>query len=510
MIDFTVMQDLQGKTIVLAVFLFLSICFIIPQLSAAESASLEQGINYYKQENFDEALPLLQKARKEDPASSLAAYYLGITYKKLQNYKEAKAHLIDAVSLTPKIKEALVELIETLYQLGETKEAQKYVEVAETEKIKESETAFLKGLILLKEGNNLDAVAAFEKAKRFDGSISQAADYQIGVAYLKEKKFKEAKDVFRDVIVLDPNSNLADFSNEYVKAIKRKEEAEKPYRITVGAAGQYDTNVLLMPSDATVAANITDEADWREVYTGLGEYRLKVTDRFSVTPQFSFYRAHQNNLGILNVTSYTMTVTPNYNIEKGTIGLPVGYNYTGVGERKYLTTLSATPMLNYLLGKTNMAQFSFQYQKNNFSRSPIVPEENRSSNYFSGGLGWYHFFDENKGFFGLHYGLNKDKTKGANWEYLGNKFNATALYPFWEKFKASIAGEIFLQDFGHTNSIYGKKRGDQVYTVSTMLAYNFWKAAEMQFSYTYVKDKSNIAVYDYNRHIYSLGLQYKF
>jgi len=504
------MQNLQNKTAILVISLFVFSCLLIPRLSAAESASLEQGINYYKQENFDEALPLLQQAQKEDPTSSLAAYYLGITYKKLQNYKEAKTYLIDAVSLTPKIKEALVELIETLYQLDETKEAQKYIEVAETEKIKEAETAFLKGLVLLKEGNNLGAVAAFEKAKQLDGSISQAADYQIGVAYLKEKKFKEAKDVFKDVIVLDPNSNLADFSNEYIKAIKRKEEAEKPYRITVGAAGQYDTNVLLKPSDATVAANITDEADWREVYTGLGEYRLKVTDRFSITPQYSFYRAHQNNLGILNVTSHTATVTPNYNIEKGTIGLPVGYNYTDVGERKYLTTLSATPMLNYLLGKTNMAQFSFQYQKNDFSRSPTIPEENRSSNYFGGGAGWYHFFDENKGFFGLHCGFNKDETEGANWEYFGNKYDATVLYPFWEKFKASIAGEIFTQNFDHRNTIYGVERDDRIYTVSTMLAYNFWKAAELQFSWTFVDDKSSIAVYNYNRHIYSLGLQYKF
>jgi len=504
------MQDLQNKTTVLIVSLFLLIPLLIPQLFAAESTPLEQGISYYKQENYDEALPLLQKARKEDPSSSLAAYYLGITYKKLQNYKEAKMHLIDAVSLTPKIKEALLELIETLYQLGETKEAQKYIAIAETEKIKEAQTAFLKGLILLKEGKNLEAVEAFKSAKQFDGSVSQAADYQIGLAYLKEKRFKEAKSVFKDVMVLDPNSNLADFSDEYVKAIKRKEEAEKPYRITAGAYGEYDTNVLLKPSDTTVAANITGEADWREVYTGLGEYRLKMTDRFSVTPQFSFYRAHENNIGILNVTSYTVTVTPNYNIDKGTIGLPVGYNYTDVGESKYLTTLSATPTLNYLLGKTNMAQATFKYQKNDFTRPAIIPDENRTSNFFAGGLGWYHFFAENKGFFGAHYELDKDDTKGSNWRFLGNRFDATVLYPFWEKFRASLAGEIFLQDFDKTNSVFGKERDDQVYTVSSMLAYNFWKAAELQFRYTFVKDRSNIKVYDYNRNIFGLGLEYKF
>lgn len=502
---------MQKREIFCAVMVSLFCLAVTPsQAPAAESPSLEEGISLYRQENYDEALPLLQKARRENPSSSLAAYYLGITYKKLQNYKEAKAYLIDAVSLTPKIKEALLELIETLYQLGETKEAEKYIEIAETGKIKEAQTAFLKGLVLLKGGDNLGAVAAFEKAKQLDSSVSQAADYQIGLAYLKEKRFKEAKSVFRDVIVLDPNSNLADFSDEYVKAIKRKEEAEKPYRITVGAYGEYDTNVLLKPSDATVATDISDEADWREVYTGLGEYRLKVTDRFSVTPQFSFYRAHQNDLGILNVTSYTATVTPNYNIDKGTIGIPVGYNYTEVGESKYLTTLSVTPTLNYLLGKTNMAQFNFKYQKNNFSRSPIIPDEDRDSNFFAGGLGWYHFFAENRGFFGARYELNKDDTEGSNWRYLGNRFDATILYPFWERFKASLAGEIFLQDFDKTNSIFGEERDDQVYTVSSMLAYNFWKAAELQFRYTFVKDKSNISVYDYDRSIFSLGLEYKF
>ena len=105
------MQIRQTKTgISISILFFLLVCFI-PEIPAADSSTLEQGITYYRQENFDEALPILQKARKEDPSSSLAAYYLGITYKQLQDYKSAKPNLIDAVTLTPKIKEALVELV---------------------------------------------------------------------------------------------------------------------------------------------------------------------------------------------------------------------------------------------------------------------------------------------------------------------------------------------------------------------------------------------------------------
>lgn len=504
---------MQVKQVKIQISILMSLLFLacaVPGTAAAASSALDQGISFYRQENFDEALPVLQKARKEDPSSSLAAYYLGITYKQLQDYEAAKGHLVDAVTLTPKIKEAMVELIDVLYQRGELKEADKYIGIAEKEDIKPAQVAFLKGLVLMKEDKNLDAIDAFKKAKELDSSLTSAADYQTGLAYLKEKKFKEAQGVFKEVIVLDPNSNLSDFSEEYMNAIKRKEAIEKPLRLTFGAYGEYDTNVVLKPSDTTVAADVTDQADWREVYTFVGEYRQKVTDRFSITPQYSFYRAHQNDIGILNVTSHTVTVIPNYNLDKGTVGLPVGFNYTDVGESKYLTTVSASPTLNYMVGGAEMAQFVFRYQKNDFARTPVIPDENRDSNFFAGGAGLYHFFADNTGFVGIRYELNKDYTKGANWKYLGNRFDATILYPFLKRFKAAISGEAFLQDFDNTNTVFGVKRRDNVYTASGFLAYNFWKEAELQFRYTFVKDNSNIALYDYNRHVYSLGLQYRY
>jgi len=494
----------------ISILVSLFLACAIGEISAAESSTLEQGISCYRQENFDEALPILQKARKEDPSSPLAAYYLGITYKQLQDFKSAKLQLIDAITLTPRIKEALVELIDVLYQLGDLKEADKYIDIAEKEDIKPAQVAFLKGLVSMKEDKNLEAAEAFRKAKELDSSLTSAADYQSGLAYLKEKRFKEAREVFKEVIVLDPNSNLADFSDEYMNAINKKEKAERPLRLSFGAYGEYDSNVVLKPSDTTVAANVTDQADWREVYTFLGEYRGKITQNLSISPQYSFYRAHQNSLGILNVTSHTVTVIPNYNLDKGTVGLPVGFNYTDVGESKYLTTISASPTLNYMVGKAEMAQAVFTYQKNDFSRAPVIPDEDRDSNYLAGGLGIYHFFADNTGFFGFRYGLNKDFTKGVNWKYLGNRIDATVLYPFFKRFKAAISGEAFLQDFDDTNTVFGVERRDRVYTASGMLAYNFWKDAELQFRYTFVKDNSNITLYNYDRHVYSFGFQYRY
>ncbi len=480
------------------------------QAPAADSSTLEKGILLYKQENFDEALPVLKKAKEEDPKSALAAYYLGITYKQLQNYKEAKIQLIDAVSLTPKIKEALMELVEVLYQLNELNEAKSYIEIAEKENIKPTQVAFLKGLVLLKNGENLDAITAFEKAKELDNTLTQAAEYQIGLANLKEKRFQEAKKAFKDIIVLDPNSDLAQLSNEYMEALKRKETAERPFRATLNVSGQYDTNVLLKPGDDTLAANITNESDWREVVTFMGQYKQKVAKRLTIEPQYSMYFAHQNKIGAYDVLSHTVSVTPNYYFDKATLGITTSYNYTDVGREKYLTTISVSPLANLIVGKNHMFQGNFKYQDKDYARTPTIADEDRNSDDYGGGLGYFFFFAENKGFFGLHYGINKEDTEGINWEYLGNRFTASLLYPFLEKFKLSLAGDAFLQNFDNSNTIFNVKRHDKVFTASSMLAYNFWKAAELQFRYTYIKDHSNIAIYDYDRSIYSLGVEYKF
>lgn len=70
--------------------------------------TLEKGIGLYKHENYDEAIGVLKKARLEEPQSTLAAYYLGLTYKQTQDYNAAVPHLRDAITMSPKIIGALI------------------------------------------------------------------------------------------------------------------------------------------------------------------------------------------------------------------------------------------------------------------------------------------------------------------------------------------------------------------------------------------------------------------
>ncbi len=471
---------------------------------------LEKGIGQYKHENYEEALISLKSARENNPTSTLAAYYLGLTCKQLQDYSGAIPHLRDAVTYVPKIKGALIELIDCLYQTNQLDEARTWIVEAEKEGIRPAQTAFLKGLVLLKSEEPDAAVAEFKKAKELDKTMTQACDYQIGVAYLREKKFPDAKRAFQEVVLVDPSSNMANFANEYKDAIERREELTKPLRLSFGAAWQYDDNVVLLPSDTSIVTAIANKGDSREVYTANAEYNKRFNDNFGVKGQYFFYYAKQNDLGFYDILSNTFAIQPTIYLKDGLLTFPTGYNHLRVNDKYYLSTPSTSGIYNFMVGKSNMGQVYLRYQYRDYIWDPSILDEDRDGNDFGAGVGWYFFFMKNKGFLNLRYGLNKEWTNGNNWEYLGNRVSATILIPAMEKLNLTVSGDVFLQNFSNSNSVFNIYRKDQVYTLSSLIAYKFYKDSEIQLQYTFVKDASNISLYDYNRNIYSAGVEIKF
>lgn len=155
-----------------------------------------------------------------------------------------------------------MELIGVLYELYEQRtlqEAKKWIEVAEKKDIYPAKIAFLKGLILRKAGKNQEAIAAFEKAKGLDKTLSESADSQIAMCYLLDGSLEEAPRRFQVAVQADPRSDLASFARRYQDMVENQLELERPFRFTLGVFGQYDTDVVLRPTQTALAPDITGE-----------------------------------------------------------------------------------------------------------------------------------------------------------------------------------------------------------------------------------------------------------
>ncbi|MBI5886215.1 MAG: tetratricopeptide repeat protein [Deltaproteobacteria bacterium] len=438
--------------------------------SAPESRNIINGKENLKAENIEEAIEDFKLAREEAPGSAVAAYFLGIAYKKALAYDDALKNLSDAVTLVPAVSEAVLELAEVHYQLGDYDKAMENLRLAEGLGVKPAETAFIKGLIFLKQGRNREARGSFRRAKSLDATLTQNADYQIAMASLRDGNLDEAKEIFREIIVRDPNADIAQFAKQYMDVVASKLKADRLLKITVDLQYQYDDNVLL----------------------------------------YSFYNISHRNLASHDVMSHTFSLVPGYNSEIGSFSAIMSYNYTMVDDFKYIQTYSVTPTYQFSTGRGHFASVFVKAQKKEYIRPAFIPEEDRDSDEWGAGASWYYLLAENSGFFNISYAFNHEDTQGTNWQYNGHKLGAGLSYPVTASVRFNLGGEAYLQDFEDKNTVFNKVRKDKTYTGSSTLSYAVTDDIDAQLQYNFVRGDSNVTVYDYQKNVYSAGIEARF
>jgi predicted negative regulator of RcsB-dependent stress response/predicted porin len=520
--------------IVLANLLF--VAYFIAPACAAGKATLEDGIAQYKEENYEEAIELLTQVRQQEPGSSEAAFFLGMAHKQILDFPKAEENLRDAVTLTPKIKEALLDLADVLYQQGKLEESKHWIDIAEKEHIFPARTAFFKGLILVKENKNNGAIAAFEEAKKLDPSFTQAAEFQIGVCLIKEKKLDLAKARFQAVVTSDPLSDLAAFAREYQEMVNERLYIERPLHLTVGILGGYDTNIVSRPVEAIPGVDITDEAgstlstSVRLDYTPKIEGPWLFNARYSAASAVNSKHTHSHDS-----FANSFSASPGYNFGRFAVNLNASYTNvllrtdpnppptgdTSPGYKRYLDYTSIGPAIRAMVNQNNIVEFFAGYDKKNFhNQSPTGPDGVRDSVGPRVYVSWIWLFRENS-FLNLRYDYSRENTDGRNWKNKGDRLTANVSFPVLPKEAAKrvgpvtmqLTGSLFLQNYANEvkfSNVITETRKDKVYTGSVGLTWKFWKHASLIAQYTRTESNSNVSLYEYNRDQYQAGFEFRY
>jgi len=507
---------------------FLSVLFFVMfTLSGIALADdlIEKGLAQFRAENYEEALLLLKEAREADPKSSPAAFYLGLTYKQVGDFREAIRNYRDAVSLVPSIKDAYIELIEMLYNINEFGEAKEWANKAEALGIKPANAAFLRGLILLKENKNRDAITAFAQSKERDKSFTQPADFQIALALAKERRLSDARKTLKAVIAISPDSELASFAKEYESALAKSLEEYRQWRFAVGAGCQYDTNIISKPS-VSLGPGIDDLPGKK----GSGISNTFRID-FAPMPDGPWFSSAQYNLSTNNylgnhtykydILSQTISLTPGYNFDWGALTAHLSYNHIWLSEDEYMSVFSLKPSFNVVTQSGLIWQLSGGYGKRKMLKPSTDPDENRDGEAYTFSAGYIYPFDEGKGMFNLKYEYSLDGAKGNNWDNNGSRLSLVLLMPLKEKINLMFSGDAFIQKYANHNTFTGAlhgpgfpdtptKRLDKTYTASAGILWELLKTLNLNINYTFTRADSNFAVYDYSRNMFSAGLEYSF
>jgi hypothetical protein len=164
-----------------------------------------------------------------------------------------------------------------------------------------------------------------------------------------------------------------------------------------------------------------------------------------------------------------------------------------------------------MVGRNQMAQCSLQYTLNNYAWVQTNHDEKRDSNDYLASLGWFYFFGKNReGFLNMRYAMDYNDAQGCNWDYLGNRFTIVTMIPLAKRTKLSVACDYLKRGYRKTNSVYHESRTDNVFTFSNMLAIEIFKNTDLEVQFTFLKNQSSIATYEYVRKVASAGVKYKF
>jgi len=497
------------KAVICLLFMMFISSGLAGNLNAAENF-LERGIAEFKAENYEEALEFLIKAREQQPASSMAAYYLGLTYKQMGNYRESAKQLTDAIRLGPPVEDAYPELVRVLYNRNQLHEAKDWIAKAERQGIALGRITFLNGLVLLKEGKSAEAIGAFKRAKEIDPSLRQACDLQMAMIYAKQRRFAQAKESLNAVISINPASEAADFAKEYEDVFTRGLKTYKPWWATAGISYRYDDNVVLKPSTTIPGVVITGQRD-SSVITTLGfGFTPLLSEPWFFNAQYYFYADTHFPQHKADFLYQTVSLTPGYQFPNGAITLPVAYSHVWLDDRQYMAVAVAKPTVSFMFLPNHIGQFSVQYARREMLKSPVNENEDRDANIYLLSPGYIYSFSGGKGIFNLKYEFSRDEAEGRNWENTGSRISLGLLVPVVSKLSLTFSGDVFLQHFDHTHTLFGVKRRDKTYFGSGGIVYEIFKGFSLNLLYSHTRADSNIPVYDYKRNEYTIGAQYTF
>ncbi len=509
----------------LIAFLFSGLLIAAPSLAVTpyDDVLVKQAAKNLEQENLEEALEDLTQAWQKGTRTAEKAFLLGVVYRKMLNYPKAQEYLEQAVSLKPNFPEARRLLADTLLALDKTDLA--VVQLRELERMgyQPAQTAFLQGMAATKQKRYAEAVEYFRKAEQ-DPSLAQEAKLQISLALAAQNRLKEAKQKLDELVALAPQTQAAGFAQRYSNALERRIKEISPFHFYATLGLDFDSNVTVQPGNAAAAQLVSGKGDMVYTYSATLEYNFFPTKPYGLLAQYYVMQNFHPRLSTFDQWTNILGLVPMYQFAHSKLWIPMSFNYIDLQSDKYYTAYILAPTYLYMatpkIGlelKLRAAKEYYWFDNSLENLQFPFPQDRRTDQSYGGGLGMYYFFKEQEGFVQGRFSYQHNFASGSNWDVSSFQFFLMAQYPFTSKFKGSMFVNLLLEPydnkwFGVTSlfevpAIHAK-RHDTTLIYGVNAIYEIYRGLEFKVQYYLIRDYSNIAIYDYTRHI--VGCQFGF
>jgi tetratricopeptide (TPR) repeat protein len=477
-------------------------------------ALVDQARQELGRENYEEAHDLLTRAWQAGVRTPETAFLLGRTYRSMLNYQEARWYLQEAVRLQPDYREAQLLLADTLVGLDQAAQALPVLKELEAAGYEPGQTNYILGLAHYKEQNYSLAGQYFRKAQQ-DPRLAQEAKFQEAMALAAQNRLRDAKRTMVEAIDLDPQTATAGFAQGYAASLDRRLKDYQRFRFTAFGGFDYDSNVSLQPGEAAGSVPVAGKNDVLWSLTASLEYNLMRPGPFALWAYYGYYQNFHHKLTDFDLLSNTTGVVPSYTWTQSRLWMPYTFNYSVVGYRPYSTSHALSPTYLYLFTPKIGVEAGVQWARRDYWFPTFIDEDNRSGDVFGATMACYYFLKEQEGYLQARFSYERDFTRGRNWDSNSYRFGLALLYPVTDKWKVKATGDLILQPYDNywVNGIPGAvnpKRYDNIFIGGLEITRIIYKGLEINAHCYYIRDESNIALYDYDRVITGVQLGYRY
>lgn len=504
----------RGLMLVAAAILALAIVGPAWAISPYDDVLVDKGITDLKQENYEEALDELTQAWQQGTHTARKAFLLGQVYRATLNYPKALEFLEEALKLQPQYPEAQLLLADTLVTLNRPEPAREQLEKLEAAGYRPAEVAMLRGQVAAKQGDYGKAVDYFRRAQQ-DPALAQRAKFQMSLALAAQNRLKEAEQVMGEVIALEPQSQLASFAQKYLGDLSKRARTEGPFHLYAGLGFDYDSNVSLQPGSPSAATQISGKGD--VVFTQFGniEYNPLAGRPFGLNMQYLYYQNFHPRVTGFDLMSHSVGLTPSYTFKNSRLWVPFFFNYTDVQSDKYYTGFDLNPTYLHLVTPKVGVETAVHLVRKYYWTPISIPQDDRSGRTVGGSLGLFYFLKQQQGYLMARFHLEHDYASGANWSNTSYRLLLASLYPVTDKLKFIAFLDLMLQPYDNAfysgdPTVINPNRFDKVLTTGAQVTYEFYKGIEGNVHYYFVRDQSNIPLYNYSRHLVGVQLAYRY
>jgi thioredoxin-like negative regulator of GroEL len=497
-----------------------------PALADSRSQSLyAKGLVPFHNGRWDEAYQLFDQAVKADPDDALALYYRGLTAARRGQPSVAIPDLERAAQLRPNLTHLALDLGITYFDAGQYADATRWLEQAYATAADRFPAAFFLGLTHDRLGDVAKASRYLSEAEK-DPELRPMASYYSGLLQLREGREAEGRASLEQAARGRPDSETARAAQQYLAGaaeVRRPPEPgapvdTKPWSIYGDGRFEYDSNVVLAPSDSSVSGSQTDEADGRVVLGFGGQYRLIKSQSGEISASYDLSQSVHFQLNEFDLQGHRVRLQAVTSPGPVQFGFASTYSFYLLDYESFFQEVLVTPWVTIPEGDAAATQVYYTFRGRDFFRSPFDPGRDSGNDAF--GIRQYGLLGSDDRLFSIGYQFDNEDTvanlvngRRNDFEYQGHQFDLGVQVPVLDLATAQLSYLFRLEDYQFPNSrtatptSAGVRRHDDQHEFVLAFYRDLNEYLQVSLAYLGVVNNSNVETFDYDRNIVSVGVR---